>query len=232
MKYITNLNEFYLTKEWRNLRAYLIESRVNDMGEVICAHCHKPMMKSYEIIGHHKTALTLENVNNADISLNPDNIDLVHLSCHNEIENRFGYFKQNVYLVHGAICSGKTTFVKEQAKRNDVIVDMDKIWQCLSNNAKYNKPDTLKRLVFSTYDFLIDSIAHRLGNWSNCYVLTTKALPMDRKRLAERLGAKLIHIDTDKQTCLERLYKNPDGRDVEEYSKYIEKYFEDFRPDE
>lgn len=232
MKYITNLNDFYYTKEWRNLRAYLIESRLNSNGEVICAHCKQPMLKSYEIIGHHKKALTLENVNDINVSLNPDNIDLVHLKCHNEIENRFGYFKQRVYLVHGAICSGKTTFVKEQAGRNDVIIDMDNIWEMLSNNARYNKPDTLKRLVFGAYDYLIESISHRLGKWSNCYVLTTKALPMDRKRLADRLGATIVHIDTDKGTCIKRLQENPNGRNVEEYTKLIEKYFEDFKPDE
>ena len=232
MKYITNLNDFYYTKEWRELRRYLMETRLNENGELICAHCTKAILNSYECIGHHKKALTLENVNDANVSLNPENIDLVHLTCHNEIENRFGFFKQRVYLVHGSICSGKSTFVKEQAGKNDLIVDMDNIWESISNNERNVKPETLKRVVFGVYDFLIDSVSHRLGKWSNCYVLTTKALPMDRKRLADKLGATIIHIDTGKEECLRRLKENPNGRNVEEYTKLIEKYFEDFRPDE
>ena len=148
MKILNNPQELYKTKEWEKLKELLMLERVNDKGEIICEHCHKPIVKKYDCIGHHKIALTNDNVNDVSITLNPDNVALVHFKCHNEIENRFGFNVRTVYLVHGAICSGKSSWVKEQAGKNDLIVDMDSIWECISNNPRYVKPPTLKQNVF------------------------------------------------------------------------------------
>ena len=45
----------------------------------------------YEVIAHYKTPLTMQNVNDYSVSLNPENIMLVTHKAHNEIHSRFGY---------------------------------------------------------------------------------------------------------------------------------------------
>ena len=81
---------------------------------IICGHCNKAIVSKYDCIGHHITHLTKENVNDYNISLNPDNVILVHHKCHNQIHNRFnGYKKKRVFLVYGAPCSGKSTWVNK-----------------------------------------------------------------------------------------------------------------------
>ena len=77
-----SLDTFYSSKEWEKLRKLIAQERVDADGNIICAHCGKPIVKAYDMIGHHKIALTEENVNDATISLNPENIDLVHHRCH------------------------------------------------------------------------------------------------------------------------------------------------------
>ena len=70
------LGNFYKSKEWEKLIAVLKLERVNENGEVICEHCGKPIHKKYDCIGHHKIELTEANVNDPEVSLNPDNVML------------------------------------------------------------------------------------------------------------------------------------------------------------
>ena len=53
------LSNFYKSKEWLDLLQVLkLERLVN--GELICEHCHKPIYKKYDCIGHHKIELNYD----------------------------------------------------------------------------------------------------------------------------------------------------------------------------
>lgn len=64
--------EFYLSKEWRNVRAYIVE---RDAG--LCTRCGRPG----EIV-HHKTHLSPENISDSKIALGEDNLELLCRKCH------------------------------------------------------------------------------------------------------------------------------------------------------
>ena len=214
------LNNFYKSKEWEQLREQLMLERINDKGELVCELCGKPIINKYDCIGHHKKELTEANVNDYNVSLNPDNIMLIHFKCHNQLHERFGYQSPpKVYIVYGSPCSGKSTWVNSVATKDDLILDLDKIWECVSVCDKYHKPNRLKANVFGVRDILLDQIRTRCGRWRNAYVIGGYPLAMDRARLADRLGAELIFIDTDKDTCLSRATND-------EWKKYIEEWFE------
>lgn len=101
------LDNFYKSKEWEKLLQVLKLERLKNKN-LYCEYCGKELIKSYDIIGHHKTPLTNPNVNDYNISLNPDNIMLVHFKCHNKIHNRFGYeLPKKVYIIYGSPCSRK-----------------------------------------------------------------------------------------------------------------------------
>lgn len=218
-----DLHSFYKTKEWQSLLQNLKLERVNDKGELLCEYCGKEIIKAYDCIGHHKIPLNEANVNDYNISLNPDNIMLIHFKCHNAVHNRFGYeLPQKVFIVYGSPCSGKSTYVNNIATADDLIVDIDKIWECISFCDKYNKPKKLQSNVFAIRNQLLEQVKMRLGKWQNAFIVGTYPLKMERQRLSDSLGAELIFIDCDKELCLARA-KN------EEWKEYIEEWFDSFQ---
>lgn len=223
-----SLSQFYNSEEWKRFRAGLIHSRVNSAdGILYCEHSGKPLLNSFDIVAHHKIPLTMQNVNDFSISLNPANIMLVSHQAHNEIHSRFGYGRgKKVYFVHGAPCSGKTAFVNSIKGNSDLIVDVDNIWQCITGRERYYKPNALKQDMFAVRDCLIDRVKRRVGNWDTAWIISSEEFKTPREELAKRCGAELIHIDTSREVCIERLYKDESRRDVrEQWLKYIDDYF-------
>lgn len=220
------LADFYRSKEWERLRRTLMLQRLNAEGLIICAHCGRPIIKKYDCIGHHLTELTETNYQDTSISLNPDNIALVHHKCHNEIHNKQGYKQKKVYIVWGAPLSGKNTYVQGVAKYGDLIVDIDNLWQAVSGRPRYEKPNRIKTNVFELHNQLLTMIAQRAGYWNVAYVIGGYALPIQREQLAKRLAAECIYIDTTRAECEARLAACPDGRNKSEWSKYISEWFD------
>ena len=142
--------------------------------------------------------------------MNPDNVMLVHFRCHNEIHKRFGYAErliQNVYVVYGAPCSGKTTWVNEVAESGDLILDIERLWGAIRADkcGQYDKPNEIKSNVFALRDCLLDTIRVRRGKWRNAYIIGGYPLQGERERLADSVGAnKIIFIDTPQDVCIER----------------------------
>ena len=211
------INNFYKSNTWINFRNRLMQERTTDQG-LICAHCGKPILKPYDCIGHHIIELTEDNVNDYNISLNPDNVVLIHFKCHNLQHNRWNGHKQTVYLVYGAPGAGKTKWVKENANEDDLILDIESIWKCICTGYK---PNRLKANVFGIRDCIIDQIKTRCGMWRNAYIIGTYPLKSDRERLCTILNAEQIFIDTSKEECL---LHSPEKKE------FIEDWFADFIP--
>ena len=219
---------FYTSIEWAKFRQNLIAERMHEDGFVYDEVTGKPIVRAYDIILHHKIELTEDNVMDVNVSLNPDNIQIVSHKTHNLIHNKLGYASRQVYLVYGAPCSGKSTFVEESMQEGDLIIDVDRIWQCISGLDMYQKPARLKGIVFKVRDELLNSVKYRLGKWNNCYVIGGYALQSERDRMIRELGAREVFIDTSKEECLNRLEASCDGRNKEEWRGYIDEWFKRF----
>ena len=227
MKWLTTPHELYISSEFRQLRQQLMQERVDTEGNIICAHCGKPILRDYECIAHHVIEVTLSNLNDISITLNPDNIELVHHKCHNKHHNRFGYAYKRVYLIWGAPCSGKSTFALENKGRNDLIIDIDLIWQAITGGCKYDKPDALKTQAFQLRDCLLDSVKTRAGKWDAAYYVTTEPRKAARDRLCAKLGAEAIYIPCTKAEALERLANDPERADyLPQWAEYINNFFD------
>ena len=221
------LSTFYRSKAWQNLLRKIKSERLNQDGNIICEYCGKPIVKKFDCIGHHKIALTPQNVNDVNVSLNSENVALVHHSCHNTIHRNkfFNYHDRKVYIVYGPPLAGKTSYVSSVANAGDLILDIDNIWQALSGLSRYKKPATLNVNVFAVRDLLLDQIKTRRGKWHNAYIIGGYPYDAERKRLSDELNAEEILIDTSKQECLDRLTNCDDGRDRQEWLQYINKWF-------
>ena len=226
-----DLGNFYQSKEWHNLLITLKMERLNENGEIICEYCGKPITRAYDIIGHHKTELTDENVNDFNVSLNPTNISFVHHRCHNYIHNKLGYAVRNVYLVYGPPLAGKRTWVKDNMSEGDLIIDMDNIWECISGLGRYVKPKRLNAVAFLVRDALLDAVKYRRGKWQNAYVVGGYPLQSERERLCKDLCAREIYIEADQEDCKKRIGAQgmPDEID-KAYEEYIDEWFERYIP--
>ena len=232
------LQAFYKSRAWESFRSVVIAQRMDSNGFVRCAHCGQPIVKPYDLIVHHKTELTLANVNDAMVALNPDNVECVHFKCHNKIHDRWqggngGWVARprRVIVVWGAPLAGKTTWVRENATRRDLVVDMDNLWQAVSMVDRYDKPSALKGTVFRLRDALYDEVKHRAGKWQDAYIITGGARRGDRERLSARVGATdFVFVDEGKDVCLMRLESRDMGeRERELWRGYILDWFDTYQ---
>ena len=224
-----SLEAFYSSTKWRAFRRQIIHERTNPTdGLLYSEKSGEVIARPYDAIVHHVQELTAENVNDVSISLNPDNVIVISKREHDEIHKRFGFSSaKKVYLVEGAPCSGKTSYVLERKGNSDLVVDHDLIWQAVTGRELYFKPPALKQIVFEIYDTLIDVVRTRRGNWERAWIVTADPYPSARRRLAEKLGAEVITIDATITECLNALNTDPQGRDITLFTDLIKKYFDE-----
>ncbi len=222
----TTLSDFYTSKEWQEFRIYLIAKRMREDGFVYDEITGKPIVKAYDIILHHKIELTLDNVNDVNITLNEENIQIVSFKTHNEIHNRFGSWTRHKYLVYGSPCSGKAEYVNERAGIHDLVIDIDKIYACISNNPMYTKSGRLYENMQSVYYALLNDVKYKRGKWVNVFLVGGFPYKGERERICREYGMEEIFIPCEKDVALEKLASMPNGRDTREYIEHINKWFD------
>ena len=228
-----SLSSFYNSDVWRAFRQSVIAEAIeaDDAGLLRSEFSGDVIVNQYECILHHKIPLTMQNVNDYSVSLNRDNIMLVTYQEHNIIHKRFSgqlsSWQRKVYVVFGSPCSGKSTFVHNNISMGDVVLDMDSIWSAVSGQAAHIYPYEIKPIVFGVREYLLQQIKMRAGKWECAWVISTEVLPSAQDRLLELVNGEPIYIDTDKDTCLARLYAD-DTRDKEVFTKLIDEWFEKY----
>ena len=222
----TSLAQFYNSEIWRSFRLQLMNERAIN-GVIYDEWNGLPIYKAFDVVAHHKIELTLQNVNDVSISLNPDNIMLVSHRSHNEIHARYGFMaNKKIYYVYGAPCAGKSSFVQTVKGNSDFIIDIDLIWQCVTGGQLYHKPDALKSVVFAVRDQMIDKAKTRAGRWERCYIIEGGAIKSERERKINALGAEPIFINTSKEDCINNLMRDNKRKEVyNEWLSYINEWF-------
>lgn len=199
----------------------------------VCAKCGGVFDIS-ELRPHHKVELTLDNIDDVNVTLNPDNIEVLCHDCHNAAHKRFGYAvgAKHVYLVYGSPCAGKTTYVNSVATRNDLIVDLDKIHRAICICGLYDKPDATKRVAFNVRDYLLDEVrtATPRRKWQDAYIIGTYPDRIDRDVFVQDYGAEIVHIDTSKEECIKRAYQDIERTSIRDaVIGWINAYWERYR---
>lgn len=198
------IHAFYCRKDYLSLAQ---SCKVKSGG--ICARCGG-VFDLNELRPHHKIELTLDNIDNTNITLNPDNIEVLCHACHNAVHSRFGNAigAKRVYLVYGSPYAGKTTYVASVATRNDIVVDLERIHAAICVCGQYDKPDATKRIAFNIRDYLLDEIrtATPRRKWQDAYIIGSYPDRIDRDNFVREYNAELVHIDTPQDACVNDLY--------------------------
>lgn len=222
------IHAFYCRKDYLTLAEMC---KIKSGG--VCARCGKTFDVS-ELRPHHKIELTLDNIDDVNITLNPDNIEVLCHDCHNAIHNRFGHAvgQKRVYLVYGSPCAGKSTYVNSVATRNDIVVNLDAIHRAICVCGLYDKPDATKRIAFNIRDYLLDEIrtATERRKWQDAYIIGGYPRQYEREQMVSEYGAELVHIDTPKEECIRRAMQDVSRRAIQDVViGWINKYWEDYR---
>lgn len=223
------LHNFYCSKEWIRFREMIIQDRSRE--GFVCEECKGLIFSVSDIHIHHITELTEQNYQNKLISLNPDNVMMVHKVCHDKIHSRFcsGARKKErgIYIVCGPPLAGKHTYVEHNITTGDMVIDMDRLFEAISFKEKYNKPDNLKYNVFGIKNLLIDNVKTRYGDFKNAWIIGGYPNKVEREQLANKLGAEIVLLEVPKEECLKRLESTFDYRHshFKEWSQYIEEWF-------
>lgn len=222
------IHAFYCRKDYLDLAQ---ACKIKSGG--VCAKCGGVFDIS-ELRPHHKVELTLDNIDDVNVTLNPDNIEVLCHDCHNAAHKRFGYAvgAKHVYLVYGSPCAGKTTYVNSVATRNDLIVDLDKIHRAICICGLYDKPDATKRVAFNVRDYLLDEVrtATPRRKWQDAYIIGTYPDRIDRDMFVQDYGAELVHIDTSKEECIKRTYQDIERSSIRDaVIGWINAYWERYR---
>lgn len=133
---------------------------------------------------------------------------------------------RQVYIVHGAPGSGKTTWVKEHKAENDLVVDMDYLCAALNGSENiYQEHKPFLDEALRIRELLYDSIAEKKGAWNRAYVITATRSKSELNQLADRLQAEIVHMPASKETCIERIKQDERrGPRVADFIKMAEEW--------
>jgi dephospho-CoA kinase len=116
-----------------------------------------------------------------------------------------------ITVVTGAPCSGKTTFVTENAKSGDLIIDMDRLALALTTAdiQSHDYSPEVRIVARSAREGAVKS-ALRIASVAraNVWIVHTRPNPIDLKRY-RLASARLVVIDPGIEVCLERLKDRP-----------------------
>lgn len=74
--------QFYASRAWHELRAAYWAQHP------LCERCKRRGRYNATAIIHHKVYLTPRNIDDASVSLNPDNLEALCIDCHNREHSR------------------------------------------------------------------------------------------------------------------------------------------------
>lgn len=225
MAHSPELQRFYASKRWRELRDVLIIQRHG-----VCDRCGKDYSDdTSQLIAHHKEHLTDETLSIPEVAVDPENIEIVCYKCHSHYHPEKGFVKRKqVFIVYGAPLSGKTTYVQQNKSYGDLVIDLDRIRAALSFEPVYQTPDEINPTSFGVRDYLYDQIRIRAGNWGTAWIIAGLPRKIERERLAARLGASTLLIEATPEECMTRLRQGDDGR-YPKWEKYITDWFRDYQ---
>lgn len=69
--------KFYNSREWIEMRSFIFQR-----DKAICKNCSSLIIGRYAV--HHIIHITMENIHDPSITLNPDNLELLCAECHNK----------------------------------------------------------------------------------------------------------------------------------------------------
>lgn len=117
-----------------------------------------------------------------------------------------------ITIVTGPPCSGKSTFIKENAKADDCIIDMDRIALALSpdETTSFTYSERIRKIARSARAAAVKTALMQAQGerYWGLWIIHTDPTP-DVRSMYRTFGARFVEMNPGKVVCLERLAKRP-----------------------
>lgn len=133
----------------------------------------------------------------------------------------------NIEVVYGCPCSGKSTYVQQNAKENDIVYDYDKLLTALSVNENHSE---IKQPGHGIVLKIRETILRELKKDSdiNTFYLITR-WPTDYvKTMLKGFDVKYHYVETTKKDCLDRLENDERRKNKNAWKEIIETWFKEY----
>jgi len=117
-----------------------------------------------------------------------------------------------ITVVTGPPCSGKSTYIKENAKLEDCIIDMDRIALALSSEeiTSFTYSERIRKVARAARNAAVKAALMQAQGerYWGLWVIHTDPEP-DVRSMYRSFGAQFVEMNPGKLVCLERLTKRP-----------------------
>lgn len=131
--------------------------------------------------------------------------------------------KSRVFLVCGSPASGKSTYVNRHLEKGDFIFDMDLLRRAFG--APYKTSGFFQSQCLAVRELIYNQIQMNRIGAKTIWVISALPDRAQREATAKRLGATIIFIDTDRQTCIQQAMGDETRIDKAVQLKIIDEYF-------
>lgn len=222
----------YKLKRWKMKRNAILKR-----DNYKCIECKR--------IGITKSADMVHHINPSDKypELFWDNRNLISLcnKCHNLMHDRNSktlsklgrkyqlmYYRKKdfgmtrIKFIVGAPCSGKSRYVKDHMGKNDIIFDYDEIAKAMTGCMLHENNPNIRKYLYE-YRKVFLKMLELENDFDTAWIITTEMSDYYYDYML--YDPEIIYMNTSKEECLNRLYTNPDGRDIDEIRKVILDYY-------
>lgn len=233
--------KFYNSIAWNRFSRSVREE------EVFCQFCLSKGRKTFATQVDHIVPLRVS----FDWRLSRDNVQSLCDRCHNVKRAAEGRYYMSlkdsvatkpVYLVIGPPGSGKTSFVRMNKKRDDLIIDLDLLYAAITGLREHDKPTSLLNVVLSIRNALIAKIISLPSQDRPAVWIVATAPRRDERKVYKEIfpGLKTIVMKSEKITCEKNILNRAKelftkDLDVSNYydklKSVIEDWYDEYEPD-
>lgn len=241
--------KFYQSEKWRHCRETYIGERLMIDGGV-CERCREAPGNEL----HHIEPLSIFNIDNPEITINPENLRWLckdcHFAVHKELimkgfqkrkrtrilsENGTWFdddgriHKQEVIIVYGAPASGKSTYVNQHKCDSDMVIDIDRIKKAFGASERDDTAGNLLDTVLDVRDHLYCLIDQGRIDCKRIWIVAGLPDKKMRNELQQRFHAELIFMDKTYEECVANANADPDRKNKLFQEYIIRHWFENYQ---
>lgn len=113
-----------------------------------------------------------------------------------------------VILVIGPSGSGKSTLVRKHARRGDLVIDFDLLFQAVSGQPLYEKPESLLPFVLAARDSML-SLLGEVDDVPKAWVIRNKITLREIEQFKQDYDATVLQLRVPAEECKRRIDADP-----------------------